>query len=208
LDYFDDSERQAKQKDHHKAWMKARRDAVLGRVTAYEVLRRFGVDLRQGGDGAEEQFSCPFHGKDEKPSARVYPQNNKGYSSCYCFVCRKQWNAIDLWHNFSGGEPGKGFGGTLAQMERAYGLKPPERPEVVAVTEDTRQLDEAKALLDVCERRLLAAKPVCPMQVYLVLGTVLDRLWARLEAGKVTYTAVQATAAKVLARVGTYERAG
>lgn len=49
------------------------------------ILRETGV-IRTDMD--EEQFSCPFHGKDTKPSARYY----KSTDSCYCFFCHKSWD--------------------------------------------------------------------------------------------------------------------
>lgn len=39
------------------------------------------------------QISCPFHGKDTHPSARVYPDTN----SFRCFYCSKSWGAVTFW---------------------------------------------------------------------------------------------------------------
>lgn len=39
------------------------------------------------------QISCPFHGKDAHPSARVYPDTN----SFRCFVCSKSWDVVGFW---------------------------------------------------------------------------------------------------------------
>lgn len=39
------------------------------------------------------QISCPFHGQDTHPSARVYPDTN----SFRCFTCSKSWNAVTFW---------------------------------------------------------------------------------------------------------------
>lgn len=40
--------------------------------------------------GAEEQISCPFHGPDNKPSARYYFESD----TVYCFTCRKSWDIL------------------------------------------------------------------------------------------------------------------
>lgn len=40
----------------------------------------------------EAQFKCPFHGKDNKPSARFY----KNTQSCWCWVCRKSWDVVSF----------------------------------------------------------------------------------------------------------------
>jgi len=59
-------------------------DDVKAEINKYvklgNILRETGV-IRTDMD--EEQFSCPFHGKDTKPSARYY----KSTDSCYCFTC-------------------------------------------------------------------------------------------------------------------------
>lgn len=39
------------------------------------------------------QISCPFHGKDAHPSARVYPDTN----TFRCFTCSKSWNVVTYW---------------------------------------------------------------------------------------------------------------
>ncbi|MCW4026127.1 MAG: CHC2 zinc finger domain-containing protein, partial [Candidatus Bathyarchaeota archaeon] len=39
------------------------------------------------------QISCPFHGPDSAPSARVFPASN----SMYCWACNKSWDVIDYW---------------------------------------------------------------------------------------------------------------
>lgn len=39
------------------------------------------------------QISCPFHGKDTHPSARVYPDSN----SFRCFYCSKSWTPVTFW---------------------------------------------------------------------------------------------------------------
>ena len=39
------------------------------------------------------QISCPFHGNDTHPSARVYPDTN----SLRCFFCSKSWRPVTFW---------------------------------------------------------------------------------------------------------------
>jgi hypothetical protein len=40
----------------------------------------------------EAQFKCPFHGKDNKPSARFY----RDTQSCWCWVCQKSWDVVSF----------------------------------------------------------------------------------------------------------------
>jgi len=64
-------------------------DDVKAEINKYV---RLGNILRETGylrtDMEEEQFSCPFHGKDSKPSARYYRVTD----SCYCFTCHQAWD--------------------------------------------------------------------------------------------------------------------
>jgi hypothetical protein len=40
----------------------------------------------------EAQFRCPFHGKDNKPSARFYRESQ----TCWCWVCQKSWDVVSF----------------------------------------------------------------------------------------------------------------
>ena len=40
----------------------------------------------------ETQFKCPFHGNDNKPSARLYRKTQ----TCWCWVCQKKWDLISF----------------------------------------------------------------------------------------------------------------
>ncbi len=107
-------------------WMKQRSSAVKHNVSAYDVLRHFGTSLKFGGEAHEEQFSCPFHGKDNKPSARVYPDGPRSTSHVWCFTCQKNWDVFGLWRNFMGHGEEIRFGQIIFELERAFGIIPPE----------------------------------------------------------------------------------
>lgn len=158
------------------SWMKARAGTVLSSVTARDVLTHFGVELK-GSSDTEEQISCPFHGKDTKPSARVYPEGSSR-SGVFCWVCQKRWDVFDLWRKFHGDEQMK-FGETIKGLERAFGILPPERPQSVEYEEAetvSKQEEEYTELLEICERRLRQGKPYFTMTGYLTMGLILDRM--------------------------------
>jgi len=184
-----------------KAWYRKRRRAIIEHVSAYQVLRRFGVTLRQSSDNATEQISCPFHGEDRKPSARVYPDEADSPSHVYCYVCRERWDAVALWHKFLGNDK---IGQTVATIERDLGLTPPEKPSTEAdLTEvNEAEREEVRKLLGICERRLLATKKAFPMKAYLTVSSVLDKTWSRLESGKATPDTARKTVEKVLGKIG------
>ncbi len=164
-------------------WMRARIETIHRTVTAHDVLRRNGVILRY--TDREEQFSCPFHGRDTKPSARVYADSARGPSHAWCFVCQERWDCIGLWKKFEGFEGP--FGRLLRDIERSHGIVPAEGPPPEeAEAEDDLALAELVKLSGICERRLRGARPLFDMKGYLVLGTVLDRLMTRVEERKTT----------------------
>jgi CHC2 zinc finger len=69
------------------------KELVIQRVDLAEVMKHYGVKFAYNPEHADEaQFSCPFHGKDNKPSARFY----RATQSCYCWVCRKKWDVVSF----------------------------------------------------------------------------------------------------------------
>jgi hypothetical protein len=186
---FRDMEREAAQErvvsEARRAWIRKRIDNIHSHVTAYDVLRQGGVELYKS-EGEEEQFSCPFHGEDRKPSARVYPADGDRPSHAWCFVCReKNWDAIGLWRKFNGGED-KTFGQVLSEIERSYGLSTPDLPLEAVL--DTPQVDPnlevLKTLTQSCENCLRRAKPAYralgDFKGFVRAGSVLDRVHYRL----------------------------
>jgi hypothetical protein len=157
-------------------WLQARAGTIRDRVSAHDILRRNGVKLRYSSGDREESFSCPFHGVDTHPSARVYPSTATGASHVWCFVCQEHWDVIKLWQKFSGAE--HKFSRSLYEIERTFGITVSERPPTPSemadyVDPDTEHCQE---LLDICERRLGSAKNVFDMKSHLLLGSILDRV--------------------------------
>src|SRR5574343_824433 len=100
-DFRREAEQEDSQRKLQRAWIQERVAAIRATVSAYDVLRKFGVKLHHAGENRIEQFSCPFHGKDTKPSARIYPAGPTGPSHAWCFVCQERWDAITLWRKFN-----------------------------------------------------------------------------------------------------------
>jgi len=173
-----------------KAWFAMRREAIHEMITAHDVLRLHGVSFRHSTD-REEQFSCPFHGQDNKPSARVYTAKADSRSHVWCFVCQQPWDAISLWKKFSGEE--KKHNQILIEMERHLGIKTPEVPEgvhAVAQVDDTDKTSYA-IFLDLCEHRLKEARENYlaqdDMNGFLIAGSILDKLISRVSDGRLQY---------------------
>ncbi len=82
------------------------------------LLTHYGYRVHPDGGGREQQFPCDLHGdgKDGKPSARLYPQNQ----SFYCFGCGVSRNAINLVRE----KEGFSFHSALEFVERFFRLPP------------------------------------------------------------------------------------
>lgn len=193
-------------------WTRLRVESVHQRVSAYDVLRSNGVELRQMADDREEQFSCPFHGEDRKPSARVYPESNRSPSHAWCFVCQERWDAITLWRKFNGGED-KTFSRVLSEIEQAYNLTTPEMPKegVYNEAKTDRALEDFDRLYDTCEVRLRQARVAYEhsedLVGYLQVGSVLDKIRYRVDKETMTVAKAMDVLQQVLDRVGQVERA-
>lgn len=67
------------------------RDKVLKEVDMGRLMVDYGVSFSYDPIKADEaQFRCPFHGADNKPSARYY----RATQSCFCWYCKKRWDVI------------------------------------------------------------------------------------------------------------------
>jgi hypothetical protein len=180
-------------------WFRQRVENIHQHVSAYDILRHGGVELRQVSDDTEEQIKCPFHGADNKPSARVYPQDGKSRSHVWCYVCQERWDALKLWQRFYGG-PEKTFGRAITEIERAFHLTPPPIPKEANLAKErqgARLIEDFGRLFELCDRYLRNTKPAYKelgdMKGYLAASRALDLVDYRvtkqvitLEKGKET----------------------
>jgi hypothetical protein len=187
-----------------KQWHKARVATIREKVSAADVLTRHGVTLRKHG-GQQEQISCPFHGKDNHPSARYYPDTGESPSGVYCWVCRERWDAIELWKRFNGEEK---FSRTLFNIERAFGLTTPEFTFDSELEDEYDPLkEEVYRLFDTCENNLREYKRYFDMQGHLRLGSILDQIRFQVEHGALPFPQAQERLNLILAKIGQKVRA-
>jgi hypothetical protein len=187
-------------------WYRKRVEGVHARVTAFDVLQRNGVSFKQAGSDRAEQFSCPFHGADAKPSARVFPADANSHSHAWCYVCQERWDAISLWQKYTGTTK---FSQALSEIERTFGLQTPEMPQGISEEspQQSKHQDEFDAMYAICERRLKEAKYAFEMKPFLILATALDRLRARADAGQLSWEEGLETLRKILDKIGAVVRA-
>lgn len=160
------------------SWFRARTARILDKVEAHDVLAHFGVTV-QVDSSQGQSLPCPFHG-DHNPSARLHPANAKGPSHLWCYVCRKNWNAIQLWREFNHVE----FTSAVGQMERFYGLPPIPVPRHGFQFDPlkTEEKDRLASQLEMLERMTFTRKEQLGFDRYLKFSVALDKLWFLLDS--------------------------
>ena len=99
-------------------------DRIREQVPIIEVLADYGYEVDTRGGDREQQFSCDLHGdgRDSKPSARVYPDNNQ----FFCFACGRSRDVLALVMEKESLE----FWPAVRKIEKRYRLPPlPWEPE-------------------------------------------------------------------------------
>jgi len=190
-----------------KSWYALRARNVHEMVSAHDILRQHGVQFRHGGD-REEQISCPFHGKDEHPSARIYPTTPQSPSHVWCFVCRERWDCITIWKKYAGGE-GKSFHRILSEIEKQFRITVPDIPKgsfELKIDDGQKAKLEFERYTEVVEQRLVSVRQdyvkLQDMQGFLRAGSVLDRLIHQTSVGHVEYSKGLVLLRLLVAKIG------
>jgi hypothetical protein len=205
--YEDDARREIEQKETFRRWIQARVDTIHSRVSAADILSRYSVKLRYGGQKPEQMF-CPFHGNKRTMAARYHPKDVRNTDHVWCFVCcdKGPWDCIELFRRFEN-LTGDRFSAVLRHLERAYGIIPPDTPPVVDDEPDDSERIEIEAQFDTCDFRLRNARNAFEMKSYLTVGSIIDRLHWAYENGKVEAPTVRDTLRRVLDKIGVKVRA-
>lgn len=196
-----------------KVWYDLRKKAIHEKVGVHDILRNNGIKFRHMGD-REEQFSCPFHGKDEKPSARAFPTTPQSPSHVWCYVCRERWDAISLWKKYSGDES-KSFHRVLSEIEKHYNITPPPVPEggfKNLPSVDDQQKADFERIYRACEERLISERgayvEMGDMNGYLVAGSILDKALHQIGDGQLGYRDGTELMKKLMQKIGERIRRG
>ena len=100
------------------------KELILAKVDLAQVMLDYGTHFMYSPLHTEEaQFRCPFHGNDNKPSARYY----RSTQTCYCWVCAKRWVVI----SFIKDKESLNFYSTLNFVVKKYQLDTSSIPEGV-----------------------------------------------------------------------------
>jgi hypothetical protein len=204
-DYYEDAQREFDRQKVFRDWQSSRIDMIHHRISASDVLERYGVRLRYSG-GRAEQIFCPFHGNTRTMAAKYYIRDNRSPDHVFCYVCNERWDCIALYRKFENLAEGK-FSAVLRSLERAYGITPPDTPAALESEADDHERAEIDVEFTVAESRLKHARKAFDMRGYLMVGSVLDRLRWQFENGDVLPPSVHGTLVKVLDKIGEKVRA-
>jgi len=106
--------------------------SLYPKLTGKTVITSFDVP---------QQVRCPFHGKDNKPSARLYPSTDR----FYCFVCKESMDAFSFFQAFTGmsfEEDRDNAENLLTEIEEEYNLEQYNLDDYRKDTDQENQVDE------------------------------------------------------------------
>jgi CHC2 zinc finger len=113
-------------------------DLIIQTVDFAQVMLQYGVRFMFDPLRASEvQLRCPFHGKDNKPSARYY----RSTQSMYCWKCCKKWDVI----TFIRDKEGFKYGETLHYIVNRFGVDLSSIPDEPLPSETNKFESEAKS---------------------------------------------------------------
>lgn len=110
--------------------IEALKKRISEHVTLGDMLARDG---KITGSLSEEQFSCSFHGRDLKKSARYYRETD----SSYCWTCKKRWDIFSYIQQ----KEAMTFGQALEYLVKFYNVPTRDLPD--AIEEAQRKRIEA-----------------------------------------------------------------
>jgi len=143
------------------------RELIVEKVDLAEVMVSYGVHFQFDPRGATEvQFKCPFHGKDTKPSARLYNRTK----SCFCWVCRKSWDVV----SFIMEKEELFFKQALLYLINRYRVDTSSIPDVpqLELKDDTITPEDKKVLFHRIHANLLELRKKIPFEKYKALCSV------------------------------------
>lgn len=157
-------------------WIQRRVAAVRDHYSAYDCCVEKGIELVD--ESTPHQIPCPFHGVDNRPSARYYPPEGGKHDYVRCFFCRENWDCISLTAKFNGLK----FMEALGDLERRFHLKIPRKPDAPEIVEpEDRQSEyvstgrqDVPRVLKFLEGKLARVRGKCSLTDYIKFCRVLD----------------------------------
>lgn len=106
--------------------LKKRIDNIKSRIKIRSLIQDYGL-LPNQYVGDEFQMRCPFHGRDETPSAHVYTEGH-----FHCFACHRHHDVISF---FQEKEHIEKLSNALRALEQKYNI-----PKIEEIEEDAEEI--------------------------------------------------------------------
>lgn len=154
--------------------LKKLKELILEKLDIAKVMEDYNVSFVFNPNHVDEvQFRCPFHGEDNKPSARLYKETN----SAWCWVCRKRWDII----SFVMDKENLSFRGALGHLIRKYKIdisSIPDGPTIEPLKEYS--VPKIKKIMSEIEIEISDLKYKIPFEKYNIFCAVYDNIEFRM----------------------------
>jgi hypothetical protein len=138
------------------------KELIIQQVKLADVMVAYGVHFLYNPKVADEvQLKCPFHGKDNKPSARLYNATN----TCYCWVCRKAWDVV----SFTMEKEGLPFSEALKFLINKHGVDTSSIPEDLVLKQEAPVISDIEVKMKFLHTNILALRGKVPLEKYRAL---------------------------------------
>lgn len=153
------------------------KELLLKKIDLTRIMQDYNVDFVFNPERTNEvQFRCPFHGEDNKPSARLYRETQ----SAFCWVCRKRWDII----SFVMEKENINFGGALRYLIKKYNIdisSIPDGPSVEPVKYNS--VPVIKQIMSNVDMKINELKYKIPFEKYNILCAVYDNIAFKISKG-------------------------
>ena len=159
--------------------IKKLKELIIEKVDLSEVMQDYNVDFVYNPSRIHEvQFRCPFHGKDNKPSARLYKETK----SIFCWVCHKTWDVI----TFIRDKENISYKAAMGFIIRKYKVDTSSIPDgpSIDLTKHHSSISEIDKLMPAIADRINELKFKTPLDKYKILWSVYDKILYRSSKGE------------------------
>lgn len=123
--------------------------------TTFEALTNAGIDIPDA--DTSYQIKCPFHGADNRPSARYYAASDGNSSHFYCFKCRFRLTGPEILSKAEG----RPLESVLRSIEIKHNL-PLDKP--IDIEE---KVEDISSLIEYCENKIKRCKKRMSFEAFL-----------------------------------------
>jgi Glu-tRNA(Gln) amidotransferase subunit E-like FAD-binding protein len=167
-----------------KEYWQLRTSKIKEKVSLRSLIDRYRISCQS--DGNITQVHCPFHGKDNHASARIYDTN-----TMYCWVCSRSWDVINFIKDYEK----ISFSEACKFLEKNYGIEKTDALEVYSeptfedylnsVSKDVKNKDFEKEFFKI-SKMLKINKDKLNLDKYSKYFYYLDNLYSNYKLNKYT----------------------